>query len=221
MNTFIIKFRNKIDLWEVPLFRGAVINATEGKDILFHNHLQDTFRYKYPLIQYKRIGGKASIVCLGDGAEAIGDFLSKIHIPITVGERKVLLEVESVKGESTLVRQWNDTFYYSLRKYLPLNQENYKTYAETESVIEKYKIIERCLVGNILSFAKSMGVFFDGEVVAKITQMEPSRIYTYKNVKMTGFDLQFQSNVSLPDFIGLGKNVSVGFGMVTKIRNNK
>lgn len=31
---------------------------------------------------------------------------------------------------------------------------------------------------------------------------------------MLGFDIQFRTNVRLPEFIGLGKGVSLGFGTI-------
>lgn len=34
---------------------------------------------------------------------------------------------------------------------------------------------------------------------------------------MMGFDIRFKSNVSLPDYIGLGKGVSIGFGMIKRL----
>ena len=39
--------------------------------------------------------------------------------------------------------------------------------------------------------------------------------YKFKNVNMLGFDVVFSTNVSLPQYVGLGKGVSLGFGMIT------
>ena len=62
-NILTIKFSNHISKEEIPLFRGAVISTLEQNNILFHNHNDDnSLRYSYPLIQYKRIGGCAAIV---------------------------------------------------------------------------------------------------------------------------------------------------------------
>jgi CRISPR/Cas system endoribonuclease Cas6 (RAMP superfamily) len=30
------------------------------------------------------------------------------------------------------------------------------------------------------------------------------------------FDIEFASNLSLPNFIGVGKNASIGYGIITK-----
>lgn len=75
-------------------------------------------------------------------------------------------------------------------------------------------MIEKCLVGNILSFAKSVGMFFDRQIDVRISDVQNTREYEYKKVKMLGFDLKFKTNVSLPQHIALGKGVSIGFGEI-------
>ena len=48
LNTLIIKFKEKITYGEIPLFRGAIINAVgEGSSVLFHNHEGENFRYRF------------------------------------------------------------------------------------------------------------------------------------------------------------------------------
>ena len=32
-------------------------------------------------------------------------------------------------------------------------------------------------------------------------------------------DISFKTNISLPNFIGLGKHASVGFGIITKVKS--
>ncbi|MBR0498645.1 MAG: hypothetical protein IJJ78_06165 [Paludibacteraceae bacterium] len=217
VNILLVRFRNEIANSEVAMFRGAVINAVDDSDVLFHNHTDgDGFRYAYPLIQYKRINRKAAITCIGEGTEAIGKFFSSCNFDVTLGDRNMTLEVESVRAHKTLVQVWDSVFTYHLRKWLPLNQENYRKYEALDSIVERYAFLERLLTGNILSFAKSMGVYFDKQVECKITSADEPRIVNYKGVKMMSFDVEFKSNVSLPDYIGLGKGVSLGFGMVVR-----
>ena len=217
VNTLLIRFQNEIANNEVAMFRGAIINAVDNSDVLFHNHADgDGFRYAYPLIQYKRIGGKAAITCIGEGTEAIGKFFSSCNFDVVLGNRNMTLEVESVRAYKTLVQVWDSVFTYHLRKWLPLNQENYRKYEALDSIVERYTFLERLLTGNILSFAKSMGVYFDKQVECKITSADEPRIVNYKGVKMMSFDVEFKSNVSLPDYIGLGKGVSLGFGTVVR-----
>ena len=48
VNTLIIKFKEKITYGEIPLFRGAIINAEKkNNNVLFHNHEGENFRYRF------------------------------------------------------------------------------------------------------------------------------------------------------------------------------
>lgn len=217
VKTLVIKFANELYPNEIECFRGAVLQAMEDANVLFHNHLEDDkLRYAYPLIQYKRIHRKAALVCVGEGTEAIGEFFASCHFDVRIGERPVTLEVEGVQARQTLVQVWDDMFTYRIRKWLPLNGENYEKYMQTDSLAEKYALLENLLVGNILSMAKGLGIRFENQVVCKITAIEDPRVVMYKSVKLMSFDAEFKANVSIPDYVGLGKGVSLGMGTVVR-----
>lgn len=215
----IVRFDNEIRKEEIPLFRGAIINAREDMNLLFHNHLEDgRLRYSYPLIQYKRINQKSAIVCLGEGTDAIGQFFGACNFDVILGDRQMKLEVESVKAYQCLVQLWNHDFSYRIRRWLPLNKENYETYLKTESLADRYAFLERILTGNIVSFAKGLGIHFEQDVTCKLTSISNPHLTLYKDVKMMSFDAEFKTNVSIPDYVGLGKGVSLGMGTVVRKR---
>lgn len=206
---------------EIPFFRGAVIDSLEHKNVLFHNHVGEGLRYSYPLIQYKRIGGKAAIVCVEAGTEAMGEFFASCNFDVMLRDRPLHLEAESVKANQIVVQVWNDLFDYQVRKWLPLNKENYVEYQQLEGIVERYQMLEKILTGNILSMAKGLGVRFDRQVEVKLTELGEPRGYVYKGVKMMAFDAAFKSNVTLPSYLGLGKGVSLGYGMVVRKGKNE
>lgn len=214
----VIRFINTLNMVELPFFRGAVIKVAGEDNILFHNHKGMGYRYNYPLIQYKRISGKAAIVCIGDGIDEIGKFFLKNMKPLDVGNRTEPFEVENISARTHVVQVWKTQFTYSIRKYLALNQNNFSQYESMDSLTDKIKLLENCLIGNILSFAKSFGVFFDKEVTVNILNIEREKYYPYKGIRMLGFDIVFKTNVSLPDYIGLGKESSLGFGTICRTR---
>lgn len=222
LNILLVQFSNPIYRDEIPAFRGAIVNALQDKGAdLFHNHKEEGLVYRYPLIQYKRIRQKAAIVCIGEGTEAIGQFFSACDFVVNIGDRPLELEVESIKPNKVLVQIWDSIFSYTIRKWLPFNKENYEQYLKLESLAEKYAMLERLLIGNILSFGKGVGIQFDKQVECKITEASEPMSIMHKGVKLMGFDVAFKSNVSLPDYIGLGKGVSVGKGMVKRMESNK
>lgn len=218
LNVLIVQFANPIDREEIPFFRGAIVNVVQDKGaVFFHNHTEEGLVYRYPLIQYKRIRQKAAIVCVGDGTEAIGQFFSSCDFNLNIGNRPLALEVESIKPNKVLVQVWDSMFCYTIRKWLPFNKENYEQYTKLDSLAEKYALLERLLVGNILSFAKGVGIRFDKQVECRITDVSEPMSIMHKGVNLMGFDVAFKTNVSLPDYIGLGKGVSVGKGMVKRM----
>ena len=219
IKTLTVHFANELERHEIPLFRGAVI-ATVGrdKDVLFHNHIGDGYRYSYPLIQYKRIHGCAAIVSVNEGTETIGDFFSSCNFEFNIGGRKIEMVISSVKAYQTEVQIWNTQFSYSIRSWLRLNSENYHKYIAIDGLAEKTEFLENILRGNILSFLKGVDIHIDDDLQCTITQLSEPRTVKNKNVKLMCFDAQFKSNVSLPDFIGLGKNASIGYGMITTIK---
>lgn len=217
VKVLVIRFENRIDRKEIKSFRGAIVDTMENANLLFHNHLENgKLRYSYPLIQYKRINKEAAIVCLGEGTDAIWQFFSSCNFDVALGKRQMRLEVESIKPQQCLVQIWECGFSYHIRRWLPLNHDNYETYCQEESLAERCALLERLLTSNILSFAKGVGIHFDEQVVAKITQLDEPRMQHYKGVRLLSFDAEFKTNVSLPDYIGLGKGVSLGNGTIKK-----
>ena len=221
VKTLNIFFDTPLKKSEIPLFRGAVISSLDDQHILFHNHEEEGLRYGYPLIQYKRIHQKAAIICVGEGTEAIGEFFASRQTEMALGDRDISLVIESVTPCQTEVRCWDDEFQYSLRGWLPFNQENYAKYSALETIVEKVQLLEHILTGNILSFLKGIDYHIEDNLTVSITKLSDEHLTRYKNVKMMCFDVMFKSNLSLPDFIGLGKHPSVGYGTVTRFYHNQ
>lgn len=214
-----IHFNEEIAPYETKLFRGAILNVLgEQADILFHNHKEDGFNYAYPLIQYKRIHKKAAIVCLNEGADIIGLLLSKVPLTLTLGERIVEFSIEKIIPQRITTQIWDDAFKYHLRRWLPLNSENYKTYRTLETEVERIELLERLLTANLMSYLKGMGIWIEQKLSCKILKLSPPFLVKNKEISLMSFDIDFKTNLSLPNYIGVGKNSSLGFGTITQIR---
>lgn len=218
IQVLIIQFRNEISWSEIPFLRGAIIQALHGQaNVLYHNHTGDTYRYAYPLIQYKRIRGKAAILCLKEGTEVIGEFLSEGNFSCMIGERPVRIEIEKMFPKKYTVQVWDSTFRYRVRRWLPLNAENYRKFREMDECAEKISFLENILVANLLSFAKGMGILVEAQIQCKLLSLSEPYSVVNKHVKLMAFDVEFKTNMSLPDYVGIGKNASIGYGIVTHI----
>lgn len=221
MNTNIltILFDQEIAPYEIALFRGAVIASLNNKRLLFHNHEGTGLRYAYPLIQYKRIRQKAAIVCMAQGVEETGELFSSATFNMQLGERNINFAVENIRPQNYNIQVWETMFRYRLHNWCCLNSDNYEKFHTLEGIVERTQFLERILTGNILSMAKGIGLFFDKQVECKITSVSAPRAMRAKGVRMHCLDIEFDTNVSLPNYIGLGKHASIGFGVVAGIRD--
>lgn len=222
IKTLTIIFDCEISQQEVVLFRGAILNAVKHNgNILFHNHVEDNvFRYSYPLIQYKRFRGKANIICVEEGTQVIAQLLSINPLQLSVGKRNVEANIEKILPHRILLQTWKTNFEYRIKNWLPLNSDNYQKYQKCSNLTEKIQLLEQILKGNLLSFFKGVGLHITEEIEAKISYLSSPRVVTNKGVRLMAFDIDFSSNLSIPNYIGIGKNASIGFGVIT-MKNKK
>ena len=213
-----ISFKTELKNYELPAFRGAVIAQAGEENTLFHNHVDEGFRYQYPLIQYKVRHGQAGIVCLQDGTEEIYHFFQSRNTLLHIGERAVQAEIDTLTLKEFPLQIWDTQFPYYINRWLALDQNSYKLYHALESETEQLDFLARILRGNILSMAKGLDWFIEQEVKVDIQRIERVNLVKYKGIKFQAFDVRFDSNVSLPEAIGLGKGAALGFGNVAVLR---
>jgi len=210
-------FENALHPRELPCFRAAVIEATRRQSSLFHNHREPEggFHYRYPLIQYKLYRGRASMLCLQDGVDDIHYLLQERRIALTIGDRpREEYRIEDLHLRYHLLNTWERSFRYSLLHWIALSQKNYALYQGMVSEADRLRFLERILTGNILSMAQGLGWQVEAPIELAITRLRRVRALPYKGQKVLAFSLDFQCNVSLPRYAGLGKGSSAGFGVV-------
>jgi len=219
LRTLLVTFANDIGYTPISAFRGAVIEKVGRENPLFHNHLSDdTFIYKYPLIQYKKIGKQAGIFCLDEGVDEIHKLFGHRNWTIDLQGHPITLKVDRLDMKTTNVNVWEKTFDYNLWNWQALNEENWKRYLELDSMVDKVGMLEKILTANILSFAKGIDWHIEHPIKLVIKDVKLERDSRMKDIKVRTFEVDFRCNVFLPDFMGLGKGVSKGFGTVRHFR---
>jgi hypothetical protein len=214
-------FNLKIKFSEIRFFRGAVIKTTQGKNNLFHNHSPEGNIYRYPKIQYKLINGSASLLCVEEGIEGIQEFFSQTDWKLKIENETREIKVENIKVHQHRVAVWENWFDYKITNWLPLNQENYTKYKALEDLTERINFLEKIMLANILSFLQGIDLYVDEKIEVKIKSIRGERLMNYKDQQMQAFTLVFRTNVSLPNFIGLGKGSSSGFGVIKEIEKKR
>jgi len=215
-----VVFNDKLRSHEIPAFRGAVAEKVGKEHLLFHQHTGKGYRYAYPLIQYKSLGGQPALICLGEGVEEVHHFFTQRDWSIRIGDRRLDMPVETLNMNQFTLQVWNQTFTYRIKNWIALNQENYIRYQDIPHLGERINFLEQKLIGNILSFAKGIGWWIDQDkqIKVRLLDLPEPRPVKYKQVYLQGFSLSFHANVFLPNYIGLGKGVSRGYGVVKQVK---
>jgi hypothetical protein len=192
--------------------RGYFGNLFREKSELLHNHLEGgELKYDYPKVQYKVLESTPTLVGIADGAELLTELFLKIR------ELNIDGKVYPVHQKNIEARQVEPVATVAAKTYrfetlwMGLNQKNHAVYNEANPH-EREKLLERILVGNCLSLFKSLDIFVDTTLQARGRFNEKST--RFKNNNMIAFEGMFEINADLPDYIGLGKQVSRGFGTI-------
>jgi len=217
LKLLIVVFNLDITRREIPAFRGAIINKVGRENVLFHNHLNQNFRYGYPLIQYKLLKSNPTIVCINGGTEEIHRFFEQTNWDINLNGKRIDTEIKHLSFDYFNCRFSETPMKYKIENWFALNEINFREFMQLDNEREQIKFLERIITGNILSFAKGVRWNIDQQIDLTISHLPRQHSFTFKDHQMVGFNLNFATNIILPDLIGLGKSVSRGFGVIRKV----
>jgi hypothetical protein len=217
-----IVFDQNLMAYEIPYFRAAVIEASDRKSTLFHNHDGNNgFIYRYPVLQYKIINKKPSIVCLREATDDIHFLLKNKEFHFDIKGRMMKFEIEDMHMTFVNMQTWDKMFYYNLHNYIPLNQDSYKEYQGYDSELERIKYLEQKLHGHTLSMMKELQVDEPVELKTSIQKINSTKYIEYKGQFHLTFSMNIKSNLLIPNYIGLGKGVTTGFGIIKQLSDNE
>jgi len=183
---------------------------------LLHQHVTDRLIYKYPLIQYKMLQGSPLILGINEGADVLKEIYDKFD-EITLGESKYHVMERGVCIKSEEFGCTEEIHSYSFATpWLALSQDNYARF-QNAAREEKRDLLRKILVGNILSASKGLGYVAKEHIRLEVGRMQ-DEICLLKGTKVTGIRGEFTATFAIPDFMGLGKSVSRGFGAVIDLK---
>ncbi|MFN3557439.1 MAG: CRISPR-associated endonuclease Cas6 [Bacteroidales bacterium] len=215
IRTLRIRFSGDLAGHEIPAFRGAIAAKVGHENVLFHNHLgKDSFSYRYPLIQYKNLSGQPGIVCIELGVDEIHKFFQHKDWSLSLSGRKLDMKIENLSLNQFTMQVWDKMFDYRIHNWVALNQQNYTKYLTLPDEEARQEMLTAILKGNILSFAKGIEWNVSKPIELKIQSPLIPRQVKVKGTNVTAFNLNFSTNIFLPSYIGLGKSVSLGYGVV-------
>ncbi|OPZ83466.1 MAG: hypothetical protein BWY74_04443 [Firmicutes bacterium ADurb.Bin419] len=218
MNLHILKITfegNKIKSREIPRVRGFI--ASKFPEYLeLHNHVGDkSYQYGYPMVQYKTFNGTPGVIAINEASSTLIKVFNDIdqldlkEEVIDIVERGFIVKKHEFGTTDSLIS------YRFVSPWVALNQKNFDIYQKADDT-GKVDILKKILVGNIISMSKYLGYTVDKQLMTLI-KMKPIAV-NFKNKEMIGFTGEFMINFEIPDYLGLGKSVSRGFGTIMRVK---
>ena len=194
--------------------RGAIAKLDETNTLL-HNHFdKDLVIYTYPRVQYRIVNGRAFIFGIDEGVTAIKSIMDDINT-LELNRKYTVTEKQLIEKTFDINTTSQEHKYKFITPWLGLNSKNYEKYNQTNDQRERKLLINKILIGNILSMCKGLGIIINHKIHVK-THLNMKNV-KYKSVYMQAFTGEFITNFDLPDYIGVGKGVSHGYGCVINI----
>ena len=199
---------------DISGFRAAVASAAGYEHDLLHNHRPDgTVQYRYPLVQYRADGGRAGLIGLADGAEAIYAWYQRAENRLYWNEADHSFKLHTLDLRDFPLRYHETPTPYRLTQWLALNERHYHNWQQLPDLAARSQELERLLVAHILTFCRAVNWRLPERLEVSLQDIHAVRRTRFLGVNLMAFDVHFRCNLRLPYGIGLGKGVSHGFGV--------
>jgi hypothetical protein len=194
-------------------------NRCFPKKIIGHNGddpISDgkTAPYFYPRLQYKIVRGSAMIAAVNEGCDLLWNIYNELDEASSeqtdwrITEKRMIDKKAPYGVSSEFIK------YRFLTPWLALPEEQSKRYLLLDEAA-KERMLAKILEGHIRSVSESLGYANSGELKLKIN-IKPEYIFQ-REIHYAGLFGSFIANFEIPNFLGLGKSVSRGFGTIKRV----
>jgi len=187
--------------------------------LLLHQHLADKFLYRYPLVQYKFVDKHPMIIGINDGAKVLEEIFGQYH-EIRLGRSTYqIVDQQLAVREEPFGLSDKYHLYEFVTPWIGLNQMNYVRYYQQPSSEARHQFLNQILTGNLLSLSKGVDYIVPDRI--KCDSRLTAGKGRLKDTNVMQFTGQFYTNFLIPDYLGIGKSVSRGFGAIKQILPEK
>jgi hypothetical protein len=211
----------------IPNFRAAVVEQIGLGHQLFHGHDNSEpgvtkYSHAYPLIRFTLHKGRAQLVGMGAGGDAIIR-----HLLPAIPDTFVIAETPyDTVGWRLSTQEWNPEVLqeyqtFGLFRWIALNAENYAAWtAHKDREAAQRLVLDRCHTGHLRALAEATGIDQPqrSRIVARVLRQDKVKKITWHGNAFVAFNVVAEANF-LPRYgWGLGRCLSFGFGEVCSER---
>jgi hypothetical protein len=166
--------------------------------------------HRYPVIQCKQVKNSLLVIGIGQGADLLwavssnGNELLTGQSTCTIIKRDQEIRNEKVGISESLQR------YEFLTPWIALNQQNAKKFYDLKGKPERDAFMQKILNGALSTFARSIDCDLREPLICRSkVRFRRERIHDENVMVFLG---TFETNLRVPDYLGIGQSISKGFG---------
>lgn len=218
MRLLTLQFQLPLHPARIPQFRGAIAQLVGLDEELFHQHANgweetDPYHRDYPLVQYAVRRGRAALIGLNAGADAIRrKLLPVLGQELHFGGENHLLPGFRLAEQEVSLALMPEPVPFGLNGWMALNQENYTRWKEASSESARLDLLHRALTGHLRAFGERMQVADYKHIEARVLEIHNRKKIHWHGVELIRFQVLAQANIALPEGIGIGRAAAFGYG---------
>jgi hypothetical protein len=180
-------------------------------------HRQDagSFIHRYPVVQCKMIRDYPTVIGINEGALFLKEFTDKTReFPIGPDTYRIAEHDILIRDEEFGIYETTHAYEFAT-PWLALTQENYKRFYKLTGKPARDAFVQKIFVDTLLSLSNALGYKVPAPILCD-TNFHFQKDQLNRTSVMT-FTGKFQANFQIPEYLGIGKSVSQGYGAVRRI----
>jgi len=187
-----------------------------NKKLLEYTSLQKEntsgYIYRYPVLQCKAVKDDLIVMGISQGADCLSE-LSRDRMVLATGESSCRITARDKEIRSEMFGSTTTTSTYEfLTPWVALNQQHAKKFYDLIGKPQRDAFMRELLATQLQTLAKSSDCGIDVPLLCEVkVRFERERV-DRENVMV--FHGKVRTNLRIPDFLGIGRLVSQGYGTI-------
>jgi hypothetical protein len=197
-------FRGQISERDLPQLYQAV-----------HGMLLPSPAQAYPLVQCKRLGKIPVLIALAEGADVLRALLDKHPKGLVIKRQE--LPFERIYHAPYTLKRLESPYPYHLRNWAPFEDHRLLEAFRNTSGEQACRLLDGPLREHLEAFASGLG--FEAAQAwlrCQVDEVVYQRRPPLPNVPGPAIDVTFSTNLSIPDYAGLGPSADKGLGIAVR-----
>jgi hypothetical protein len=173
------------------------------------------FIYRYPVLLCKRIKDDCMVTGLSQGADCLWQ-LTQDRMVLGAGKSacRIISRDPAIRPESFGVVDTVTTYEF-LTPWLALSQQNARKFYDLKGKPQRDTFMQKLLTTQLYTLAKSLNYDMIAPLICEAkVRFRRDRIGRENVIVFLG---KFRTNLRIPDYLGIGQSVSLGYGTIKRI----